>query len=307
MQRLRVAVVRGGEARAFESSLKCGETILKALRDNDARYSPVDIFVDKTGIWHMRGLPVDPGEALKHVDLVWNVSRGSYLGGRLEQLLEAMKIPHVGSSAMAGAFADSIHHTRETYTREKLPTIRYKLLTADTFTDTELLYIFRNFLHPVTVRTEARDSGFVSRVVHGYHELECAVRDALTHGSRVVVEEYMKGKEALAGVLENARGERLYALLPAEFRSNAVVVPGNFSPLEKHRIEALAKRAHQALGLKHYSATRFLVTPRGAVYIIETHALPDISHGSPFGKSLEATGWGKNDFVEHLVSQVVRS
>ena len=302
LEKLRVAVIRGGDTPSYESSLQTGENILKALRTKEERYIPVDIFVDRSGVWHVRGLPMEPTDALKHADLVWNVSQAALQDKRIEQHLDAVQIPYIGSNAVGRVLSGHIRHMRDIYAREKFPSIRYELLDQDEFDNAQLVAIFRNFLYPVSVRMHDRESKFGARLARTYKELQESVQAAFEHGKHVVVEEFMKGKEALVGIVENARGEKLYSFLPAEMRDGSAIAPGNFSPEEKRAMEDLSKKAHQALGLRHISVSRFLVTPRGNVYILETTASLDLSTDSALQKSMRATGWQENDLVEHLVN-----
>jgi len=304
-EKLRVAVIRGGDTPSYESSLKTGESVLKVLREREDRYMPVDIFIDRAGVWHVRGLPADPDEALKHIDLAWNLSNALLPEQRIEQYLESLRIPHIGSGAVATALAGSIRHSREIYERADLPTMRYALLSADTHSDADTLTIFRTFVQPVIVRMPERGHGFGVKMARTYKELQEAVRQGFEHGKSVLVEEYMKGKEALVAVLEHARGEKRYTTLPAEVRDGHSIAPGNFSPSEKKRMEELARAAHDALGLRHYSAHRFLVTPR-KVYILETETIPHLTSDSPLQKSLHATGWKERELVDHLVEQALK-
>lgn len=304
LERLRVAVVRGGNTPSFEASLASGEAVLRVLRESEARYAPLDIFVDRAGVWHLRGLPSDPAAALKHIDLVWDASGASLQGERLEQTLERMKIPYIGSGAVSKALAQSTKLSRDIYSRAKLPTIRYVILNREKYSDDDARRIFRNFLHPVSVR--AAGGGFGSWIAHGYHELEAAIRGAFEQAEEIVVEEFQKGKEAIVSVIENARGEKRYTLLPSERREGRHVAPGNFSPEEKRRLAEMARTAYEALGLRQYSASSFLVTPKH-IYIIETSALPELHGGGHLAKALAATGWKEKEFVGHLIDLTIKS
>jgi D-alanine-D-alanine ligase len=305
MQKLRVAVVRGGNTPSYEASIASGEAVLKALREDERRYSPVDIFVDRVGIWHMRGLPTAPAEALRHVDLVWNASVASHGGMRLEQIAGQMRVPHVGASPVARALAENMDRSRAVYAEAGLPTVRHALLLPGC-SDAEIIAIFRSFLQPVIVRVPEDNSGFMPQVARSFAELESAVRDAIRHSERAVVEEYMKGREFLVSVLEQARGEKLYTLLPAEIREGNPMAPGGLAAEEKKRLAAMAKEAHAALGMRHYSVSRFLVTPK-SIYILETSAMPEFHDDTPLEKSLAATGWKEKDLVDHLVDLAIKT
>ena len=53
---IRVGVLRGGTSKEYEQSLKAGAYVLKRL-PKDA-YEPLDIYIDREGVWHLGGLPM---------------------------------------------------------------------------------------------------------------------------------------------------------------------------------------------------------------------------------------------------------
>jgi D-alanine-D-alanine ligase len=57
---------------------------------------------------------------------------------------------------------------------------------------------------------------------------------------------------------------------------------------------------HKALGLRHYSRSDFIVSPRG-IYYLETNSLPAMTGESLFPKSLSAVGISLSDFFSHIV------
>ena len=70
MSRTIVGVLRGGTSREYNLSLKTGGAILSALPEN--KYDTRDILVDKKGVWHSRGIPMEAPRALAQIDIVIN-------------------------------------------------------------------------------------------------------------------------------------------------------------------------------------------------------------------------------------------
>jgi D-alanine-D-alanine ligase len=57
---------------------------------------------------------------------------------------------------------------------------------------------------------------------------------------------------------------------------------------------------HRALGLRHYSQSDFIVTPKG-VYYLETDTLPALTKESLMTQSLSSVGITHPEFLSHLV------
>ena len=79
------------------------------------------------------------------------------------------------------------------------------------------------------------------------------------------------------------------------------IVPGRFSRPVAEELTRAAKAAHEALGLRHYSRSDFIVSPRG-VYYLETNTLPGLTTASLMPKSLAAVGIAFPEFLIHLVN-----
>src|SRR5258708_6070226 len=98
MHRTKVGVLRGGVSSEYEVSLSTGAAVLKNLPD---KYEPVDILIDKGGVWHYAGLPYAPEKILPHVDVIFNALHGYYgEDGKVQQFLDAHSMPYTGSGAL---------------------------------------------------------------------------------------------------------------------------------------------------------------------------------------------------------------
>lgn len=292
MAKIKVAVLRGGPSPAYEESLKTGDYVLKLLREMPEKYEPVDIFIDRAGNWHYGGVADDPHQILSDVDAVWNGLHGGYgEDGGVQKLLESLRKPFTGSGITASALAHNKELSKNLYKRHALLTPHHKVITLENFTDEELIKIFRHMMHPVVVKPATGVRALGVRLAHTFHELKDAIKKTFEHSPKVIVEEYVKGRVASCGVVEKGKGERLYALIPT----------GRHTVEVNKQIEEMAKLAHEALGQRHYSASDFVVTPSGRVYILETNSLPVFHEDSQLYHSLHATGWQPKDFCDHCL------
>ena len=147
-----------------------------------------------------------------------------------------------------------------------------------------------------------------------------AVSEILHEAEGVLVEELIRGREATAGVVEGLRGEVLYSLPSIEIvppsddffsydakysGATQEITPGRFSKKEKEELARLSRVMHEALGLRHYSRSDFIVSPRG-IYYLETNTLPGMTTESLLPKSLAAVGVQFPDFLEHLVGLALK-
>ena len=155
------------------------------------------------------------------------------------------------------------------------------------------------------------------RFAGDWFEFNEGIQKAFEVSPNILIEEYFPGKEATAGVIDHFRGEELYALLPVEivppkntfydYDSKYVSdetdyrIPGRFSRAETAELMHLAKAIHQTLGLRHYSRSDFIVSPRG-IYFLEVNTLPGLMKESLFPKALHAIGSKLSEFLDHVIS-----
>ena len=129
-----------------------------------------------------------------------------------------------------------------------------------------------------------------------YHALERALAQAFAHSQKVLVEEYIGGREASVGVIDNFRNEQTYALVPE---------PNIFSHEEKAQLTALAIQVHETLGLRHYSSADFIVGRRG-VYFLEVNTGPKLHDDARFTHALARVGASVGHFLDHIISLATR-
>src|SRR3989344_3801515 len=99
MARTVVGVLRCGTSNEYDLSLKTGAAMLNALPDDS--YDARDILIDKRGLWHARGVPVEPARALSQVDVVLNALHGGVgEDGTVARVLERAGVPYTGSGPM---------------------------------------------------------------------------------------------------------------------------------------------------------------------------------------------------------------
>lgn len=302
---IRIAVLRGGPSSHYEHSLKTGEHVLSALRELPDYY-PIDIFISREGDWHRDGLVEEPHHALRHIDLIWNALHGTYgSDGEVQKILEGVKIPYTGASAVASILASNRDMARNLYRSHSMRVPTHEMLSEGDFDEAKIVEIFRNYMHPVVVRPASIHHSLGARVAQSFGELKDAVKETFRQSPRVIVEEGIEGDKVLCAVLEGAKNEKIYAFEPIKLPASAGGSSNEPSkkltkPVLK-TIEEMSKKAHEVLGLRHYSLSHFVVSPKGRVYILETEAHPAFHKDSNVQRTLERFGWRHHDFVNHVI------
>lgn len=318
MTRTIVGVLRGGPSSEYDLSLKTGATMLAALPEES--YETRDIFVDKSGVWHVRGIPTDPARALAHVDVVLNALHGSVgEDGTVQRLLQRSGVRYAGARPLGAS--QSSHKARAIEILRnaglRVPQSITFSLPSDATTGDMARDVFAQFGPPYIIKPISEGAGHGIRIVSQFGELPDAIGDVLDEFGAALVQQFIRGDDASVGIIEGFRGQELYALPPVhtilpqgshfysrEHHEQATanhVVPSNFPHEVKQALEAAAREAHKRLGMMHFSHVDFIVS-HGRPYILEVDATPRLYDGASLPQALESVGSSTREFLEHAIS-----
>lgn len=287
-------------------SLKKGGEIISHIAENlNDKYKIVDILIDKDYIWHMNGLPVNPGDLVTKIDLAWNVSHPSF-----SRILESLAIPHIGSNSfiptMEGNLPDSRQMLRRHLKSINLSMPRTILLPVyqkdfdgeeDKYALKKAKEVFEKFGAPWIVKSFTPDKNMAIHLAKTFPELVEAIYDGVRHKNSILIEEFFAGKIASVHSVKKFRGTDVY-IFPVGSRDGAF---GDFSPSEKEKLYSLAKILHEHLDAKHYLKSNFIVNKRGKVYLLDVELVPDLKPDSHFSQICLSVGAKPHHVVEHIL------
>jgi D-alanine-D-alanine ligase len=317
-----VGVLRGGPSSEYEISLQSGANILEAL--DPEKYESRDLFISREGEWHRHGIAVSPERALEGIDVAFNIIHGGFgEDGGVQRILDALAVPYTGADALSSALAFNKQHTKDIVARAGVTVAHGLVVSPSDNLEAQALEIFRTFPHPSIVKPVAGGSSVATTIAHSYHALEHGLAEVFKIAPKALVEEFIKGKEATVGVIDNFRGQKSYALLPieiipakkhgffsydAKYSGESIErCPGNFTEKEKAELERLAKLVHEEMGLAHYSRSDFIISKRG-IYFLEVNSAAAIgmTKESLFPKALTAVGSKVPEFVDHVIGLALK-
>lgn len=315
MTKTHVGVLRGGPSSEYDVSLKTGLAVLEHLPKE--RYEPHDIFVDKNGIWHVRGRPMEPARALSGIDVVFNALHGKYgEDGTVQRLLDSHAVAYTGSGALGSALGMNKALAKDHVKVQGVLSATYRILSRDTASPAQLLSVFQTFSFPAVLKPVDGGSSVGVKIVRSYQDLTEGVEEALKYDDRILLEEYIAGREATVGIIEGFRDQPLYALPPIEIIPTKreffdydekyagfarEECPAQFDHETTAELERLARTVHEALNLRHYSRSDFIVNKRG-IYFLEVNTLPGLTEASLVPKAVRAVGATFPGFLDHLVT-----
>jgi D-alanine-D-alanine ligase len=318
---LKVGVLRGGPSHEYEVSLQSGSQILRSLRD---RFQMVDIVITRDGLWHVEGRVRGPEKILPQLDVAFNALHGSFgEDGKIQTILEQYMIPYTGSRPIPSALS-----LNKILTQKHLSSKDIRMPVSTSISHAEhtrgmIRELFRLFPQPSIIKPAIGGSSLGVSVAYTFDEFEMGIEKALRFSPVAIVEEFIPGTEVTCTVIDGFGGKKGYALSPHRIQTKdgelyfsyemkcdpatkSCIVPADLPSEIILDIQKTALRAHQSLGLRHYSTSDFIVSPRRGVYLIEVNSLPGLSDHSALPMSLSHAGIGMSDFFVHVVEMVAK-
>lgn len=331
---IKVGVIRGGISGEYKVSLASGSQILSCLRNDNLKnkYLAIDIFIDLDGVWHINGIPISFDKLYDKVDVIINALHGDYgEDGKVQEILEKYKIPYTGSKSIPSSIGYNKFLTKQEFIRLGIKTPQHILFPAyqddfdgpkERYAEKKAREVWERLSPPWIVKPLSGGSSIGMKFCKTFPSLVEAFQAGINEKVSILVEEFIKGKEATVGVINNFRNKEIYSLPPVEIRipktsiffDNEVkyngqskeICPGNFTSKEKEELERLASLIHGGLNLDHYSRSDFIIHPKRGIYALEVNTLPGLTSESLMPKALDAVGSNLSEFIEHIINLALK-
>jgi D-alanine-D-alanine ligase len=303
---MRVVVLCGGRSSEHDVSVTSGRSVADGLREGGHDVEIVEIGRD--GLWRHGGdeLSLHPGEGLLDADVVFPALHGPFgEDGTVQGVLETLDIAYVGSGVTASAVCMDKLLLKELLAHEGLPQVAFA--RADPDVDPRLGW-------PCWVKPARLGSSVGIARVERLEDYADAVRAALTHDPRVIVEANATGLEVECSVLGSTETPR--ASQPGEIVVHSetgwydyeakyteggmeLVVPARIPEAARQRVRTLAVEAFMLAGCSGLARVDFFVDG-DTVLLNELNTMPGQTPTSVYGKLWEAGGLAYPDLLEKL-------
>jgi D-alanine-D-alanine ligase len=294
----KVAVLTGGDSSEREVALASSRNVIQALKEK----FEADTFV----------LPEDLDKFLasyKDYTVAVPVFHGP--GGEdgiIQGFLKTLNIPFIFSDVEAHAVGMDKDLSKHLATSMGLLTAHDQILN-------KLTKI--KFEKPVVVKPLAGGSSIGIAIVHNQKDLDKAIKDAFEYSDKVMLEDYIKGKELTVPVID--KGEETFALpvievvskndffdYESKYDADLVdeICPAAIDDQLAKRLQAQALQIHKALGAKHISRTDFMVEG-DKIYFIEINTIPGLTNDSLTPKSIRAGGENLTNLLDIWIKSAI--
>jgi D-alanine-D-alanine ligase len=290
---IKVGVFLGGTSSEREISLKSGNAVFEALKRKGYKAVCIDAAEDMTHL--IRDHKIEVAFVCLHGRLGED--------GTIQGFLEVMGIPYTGSGVRASAVAMDKIMTKELLQYHGVPTPAFTVLSAEkrSYPDVKL---------PVVVKPSEQGSTIGITRVERRRELAPAVREALKFGPRVLLEQYIQGREVTAAILGDfplplveVRPSGGFYDFAAKYTSGDTeyLVPAPMGKSVTKRIQTLALNVHRLLGCRGASRVDFMMARGSRPFVLEVNTIPGMTETSLLPKAAREAGIGFDDLVERIL------
>ena len=291
----RVAVLMGGDSAEREISLLSGQAVLTALQSQG---------VDVVGI----DVGPDIAERLRSekIDRVFNILHGrGGEDGKLQGLLEMMRIPSTGSGVLASALAMDKVKTKQLWAASGLPTPQFSVLHENS--DWQGLI---DELGEVVVKPAHEGSSIGMSMASDAAALRHAYQKASSFDTAVMAEQRIRGAEFTVPVIHGEAFPAIELSTSHEFYDYDAKYVANDTrylcpaPLSQERTAELAELCLQAffmLGAEGWGRVDVMQDQQGKFWLLELNTVPGMTDHSLVPVSAASKGLDFPSLVLHIL------
>jgi D-alanine-D-alanine ligase len=344
-KKITVGILFGGKSAEHEVSLQSARNVFDAI--DRSKYNPVPIGIDKKGRWLLNGesdfllnsgdpkrislngsgdevaIIPESGGTLSNfsapsrklaVDVVFPILHGPFgEDGTVQGLLKLADIPFVGVGVLASAAGMDKDVMKRLMRDAGLPIGRFRTLKSrEAVPDFSSLTAELGL--PVFIKPSNMGSSVGVSKVRSEGEYAAAVELAFRFDRKIIIEEFIPGRELECSVLGN---DAPRASVPGEIKpshefysydakyldeTGAVLeIPARVPPETTERIQELAVKTFNALECEGLSRVDFFLKDSGEIIVNEINTMPGFTRISMYPKLWEASGISYSRLIDSLI------
>lgn len=327
MNKIKLGLIYGGVSTEHEVSISSYESIIKNI-DKD-KYEITSFYISKDGTWFTDGKRTkEVFNSLKEMDCVFPILHGKNgEDGSIAGMLEIIGVSYVGCKTLSSAICMDKVITKKLLEKANISVAKYMFIKKlnDNFywvqdnydyvlLDKEILDLSVNTLlnYPVVVKPSRSGSSVGVSVANDYLELENAINEASIYDEKILIEEFIDGKEFEVAVLGNndLTVSNIGNIIPDEIvYSYNSKYKGNSKTVVLNTIEENLESKIKNIVLTTYKVLDCSGLARVDLFLIgnevlvnEVNTMPGFTSISMYPKLMESINISYTDLIDRLIS-----
>jgi len=295
----KVAIIEGGYSGEKSISIKSAQTVFEEL--DIENFQPIRVLIDQnewTAYDDNGRYPIDKNDfsfikndSKENFDFAYIVIHGTPgEDGKLQGYFDMLEIPYNTSSATVMALTFQKFYCNQYLKNFNINVPKAILIKqGDLINETQIL---EKVSLPCFVKPTDGGSSFGVTKVKKEIELLPAINEAFNHGSEVIIEENIKGREVTCGIFRDSEGikvlpiteiisENEYFDYDAKYNGKSKeVTPAELDNQMVKNIKELTKKIYGILGMRGIVRMDYMVNKENISYLIEINSVPGMSKES---------------------------
>ncbi len=346
-RKIRVAVLFGGKSAEHEISVRSAQNVVRAL--DKQRYDVTLVGIDKNGSWNFceisqlfsdemkifckqstssnaisqpfnAGGKFLGGKGSEEIDVVFPVLHGPFgEDGTIQGLLKLAHVPFVGASVLGSAVGMDKDITKRLLRDAGIPLARFLTYKNHERKNITFEKLKQSLGVPFFVKPANLGSSVGITKVHNKQEYSAALELAFLYDTKILIEEYINGKEVECAVLGNEApiaslcGEitphhEFYSYEAKYLDENGVAlsIPAHIPKRVSKKIQKLAIQVFEVLCCEGMARVDFFVTDSKNIFINEINTIPGFTSISMYPKLWEASGISYAKLIDTLIEFAIK-
>lgn len=347
---MNIVVLAGGLSTERDVSFKTGDMVTKALRENGHQVILLDVFMgysDKTenldGIFErseevsvqvsdipeiapdlekVKASRKDQSDCFfgpnvialcQMADVVFMALHGENgENGKIQAAFDLFGVRYTGSGYLSSALAMDKGMAKQLFLSNGIPTPQGIAMTKENRKDTAAEL---NLKLPCVVKPCCGGSSIGVSIVRTEDEFAAALDEAFRWEDKLIIEEYVEGREFSVGVLEQ-KALPVIEIAPVQgfydyknkYKAGSAVetCPAELPEDVTEKMQHYAERVAEVLGLDTYSRMDFLLNEKNEIFCLEANTLPGMTPTSLLPQEAKVIGMNFNQLCEKLIELSLR-
>lgn len=338
----------GGKSAEHEVSLQSARSIFEAIDKN--KYEIILIGIDKQGHWHLNEashfllhaenprlialnkssehvalvpthnknelVNLSNHQTLGPIDVVFPILHGPYgEDGTIQGLLKLFHAPFVGASVLGSAIGMDKDVMKRLLRDADLPIPNFLTFSSHELKNIDFDQVEERLGIPCFIKPANMGSSVGIHKVKAKAEFFPAITDAFQYDHKILIEEFIKGREIEVSVLGN---EDPIASIPGEiipqlefYSYNAkyidekgaiLKIPAELPDKTVKTLQEIAIRAYQVLCCEGMARVDFFLRNDTEIFISEINTIPGFTKISMYPKLWEASGIPYAELIDRLIT-----
>jgi len=299
MKTKRVGVLMGGPSSEREISIKSGKAVCKALEAKQIDYVPVELMPGPNTNGYKESVAAKL--ALLKIDVAFLALHGEFgEDGTVQELLEGMSMPYTGSSSGASKVAMNKITAKEVLKSNNVPIAGHEILARGSFNkDLDIKAYFKLLGPSLVIKPSNGGSSIGLNIADNEKDLRAAIEDAFRYDDKLIIEEYISGREITVGMIED-RALPIVEIVPkrkffdftAKYEKGLTeyIVPAEIDEQTYKMCQEVGLRTHKVLSARSFSRVDIILNKKIGPVVLELNMIPGLTETSLLPKAAKAAG-----------------